>query len=71
MKTIIELDSQQLNTVIAALRHYQESGQGYPSFRSDWILDLATNGYAETPLSTKDIDILCEHINTSKKGESK
>ena len=66
MKTIIELDSQQLNTVIAALHYYQESGQGHPSNRSDWIHDLATNGYAETSLSTKDIDILCEHINTSK-----
>ena len=59
----INVDSQEFNTILAALRFYQENDQGTPSSRSDAIHDLATNGDAEVSLDNDAIDGLCERIN--------
>lgn len=67
MKTIIALDSQDGATVLAALRYYQQNGQGDPSNRSDAIHDIATgmaDGMLEcVSLDDAGIDALCERIN--------
>lgn len=60
--TKIELDQQELNTVLAALRFYQENGQGDPYNRSDAIHEIATFD-DETSMDADGIDALCEKIN--------
>lgn len=67
MKTIIAFDRAELATVLAALRYYQQNGQGEPANRSDAIHDIAT-GMAEgmqecVSLDDAAIDTLCERIN--------
>lgn len=54
---------QQLNTILAALRFYQQQGQGTPSNRSDEIHDIATNGDCDISLDDSGIDELCEALN--------
>ena len=44
-KLRIRLDSQDVNTIVAALTYYLESGQGEPSQRTDEIHNLATGDY--------------------------
>ena len=56
---------QEFHTILAALRFYQERGQGEPDKRSVSIEDLATNGGQVTALDTEAIDRLCERINTT------
>ena len=51
------------NTIMAALRYYQEKGQGEPSNRSDAIHDLATGGDEDISLNDEGIDDLCERLN--------
>lgn len=51
-------------TVIAALRFYQEHGQGEPANRSDATHDLATNcGEVFSSLDDEGIDTLVERLN--------
>lgn len=50
-------------TVLAALRFYQEKGQGDPANRSDDIHDLATAGDTVISLDEFGIDELCEDLN--------
>jgi hypothetical protein len=53
------------NTILAALRFYQESGMGEPANRSDAVHDLATNDNADISYDDGDIDDLCERVNTA------
>lgn len=66
------LEDAEINTILAALRYYQEKGQGNPSRRSDAIHDIAIGGDWEnnTSLDADEIDILCEKINTGFKVAS-
>jgi hypothetical protein len=57
------LTFEELSTILAALRFYQEKGQGDPANRSDEIHDLATSGDEVTSLDDAGIDALCERIN--------
>ena len=58
-----QIDGQDLNTILAALRFYQEHGQGEPSNRSEAIHDIATNGGDAISMDDAGIDDLCERIN--------
>jgi hypothetical protein len=58
----------ELHTILAALRFYQEHGQGEPANRSDWIDDLATNGGDVISLDDDGIDQLCQRLNTEGEG---
>lgn len=51
------------NTILAALRSYQERGMGEPDNRSDAIHDIATNGGEDISYDAGDIDDLCERVN--------
>ncbi|NRC54187.1 hypothetical protein [Neoaquamicrobium sediminum] len=57
------LDAQELATVLAALRFYQESGMGDPGNRSNAIHEIATNGDSVVSLDADAIDALCERLN--------
>lgn len=59
------LNDQDLATVLAALRFYQESGMGDPDNRSDMIHDIATNGDTVISMDADGIDDLCARLNTS------
>jgi hypothetical protein len=52
------------NTILAALRFYQERGMGEPDNRSDAIHDIATNGGEDISYDDGDIDDLCERVNS-------
>ena len=62
-QTIISVDAAELATILAALRFYQQEGQGEPSNRSDSIHDIATDGDTQISLDSDGIDVLCERIN--------
>jgi hypothetical protein len=58
------LHSDELATVLAALRYYQQQGMGDPFNRSEDIHDIATNGgEVFSSLDDEGIDKLCESIN--------
>lgn len=63
MFTIEHITDQQFHTIIAALRFYQQMGQGDPDNRSDWIHELATNSGEVISLDDEGIDDLVEYIN--------
>ncbi len=54
-----------LNTILAALRYYQENGQGDPANRSDDIQSIACPTADDTSLDADGIDELCEAIKFS------
>ncbi|EMG2119824.1 hypothetical protein V4Z64_006351 [Pseudomonas aeruginosa] len=54
------------NTILAALRYYQEQGMGEPENRSDSIQDIATNGGDEESLNEWGIEELCQSINDAE-----
>lgn len=54
------------NTILGALRFYQEKGMGEPANRSDAIHDIATNGGEDVSYDAADIDDLCERINVAQ-----
>lgn len=56
--------TEEFNTILAALRFYQESGMGDPFNRSGAIHDIATNGGEDISLDYDAIDALCERLNT-------
>jgi len=58
----LTLDKSQVNTVLAALRYYQQHGQGDPCNRSLAIHDIAVDG-DEISLDASGIDELCEYLN--------
>lgn len=53
----IEITPQELGTILAALRLYQDGW-------SLGIQEIATNGGAYEALNRREIDLLCERINT-------
>lgn len=57
------LNSQDRNTILAALRYYQSRGMGEPGNRSDEIHDIATNGDTDISMDSDGIDELCQRIN--------
>ncbi|MBR9765914.1 MAG: hypothetical protein GYB53_20945 [Rhodobacteraceae bacterium] len=57
------LSAQELATILAALRFYQQCGMGNPENRSDPIHDIATNGGTVLDLDGDEIDQLCEKLN--------
>jgi hypothetical protein len=64
-KLLLRISLRELNTVLAALRFYQEQGQCDSAKRSESIGDVATNGGHTQALTGNEIDELCERINTS------
>lgn len=59
------LSREQHATMLAALRFYEEKGQGNPANRSDAIHDIATNGDDVVSLDDGGIDELIEHLQFS------
>lgn len=66
MTTTLQLDDQEIATILAALRYYQENGQGDPMNRSDRIHDIATDMERTISLDSDGIDELCERLNTGE-----
>lgn len=64
-KYTISVEPDELNTILAALRYYQQSGMGEPSNRPDWLQEIACPDDDATSLSDSEIDRLCEEINCS------
>lgn len=62
------LDAQELATVLAALRYYQQAGMGEPGNRSIDIHDIATDGDTVVSLDDQGIDELCERLNLGEVG---
>jgi hypothetical protein len=62
---LIQINTTDKATILAALRFYQENGQGDPDNRSDAIHGIATGGSDDdvTSLDAEGIDELCERIN--------
>ncbi|MBT9385488.1 hypothetical protein KM176_16560 [Pseudooceanicola sp. CBS1P-1] len=58
------LSEQELATVLAALRFYQEKGMGDPENRSDAIHEIATDCGSCISLDASGIDDLCEKLNS-------
>lgn len=58
----MNLTNEQLATVLAALRFYQEGGLCDPAKRPVAIDDIATDGGTLVPLDAKGIDALCERL---------
>jgi hypothetical protein len=62
MKTITtHLSQRETATILAALRNYQ-----YDPPKNAWIADIASDGGSFDPLTLRDIDALCERINTER-----
>ncbi len=59
----ITVDEAEHATILAALRYYQENGQGDPSNRSDDIHAIAAPDHVMSSLDDDGIDALCERIN--------
>jgi hypothetical protein len=65
----LQVTGQEFHSILAALRYYQENGQGEPANRSDRIHDIATDGDEDISLDEAGIDELCERLNmTSTEG---
>jgi hypothetical protein len=58
LQGVPELDAAEVATVLAALRHYQADGYGYPTNRPDDIRDIATNDNYVISLDSNAIDEL-------------
>ncbi|WP_321820886.1 MULTISPECIES: hypothetical protein [unclassified Burkholderia] len=56
---------QDRNTILAALRFYQQHGMGEPANRSEAIHDIATNGGEDVSMNDAGIDELCERVNSA------
>jgi len=60
----VEIDERELGTILAALRHWQETSS------RDELLDIATNGGRFNPLTPGEVDAFCERINTKEAAVS-
>ncbi len=60
---LLEVTTAEFNTILGALRYYQENGMGEPSKRSDWIQEIVCPTADDTSLSADEIDALCERLN--------
>lgn len=61
----MQLAPDQLATVLAALRYYQQQGLGDPTLRPLAIHDIASNYDQIVSLDAQGIDELCEALNTA------
>lgn len=59
----MKLTNQERNTILAALRYYQDEGMCEPDNRSDDLHDIATNGNADISLDIEGVDALCVKLN--------
>lgn len=63
----IEIDERELGTILAALRHWQETSEGWEGglIVTEEIptSDIATDGGKFSALTPSEIDVLCERIN--------
>ena len=57
------LDGQEVATILAALRYYQEQGMGDPANRSAAIHEIATDGDNQISMDDEGVDALCEWMN--------
>lgn len=62
----MKLNTEELATVLAALRYYQEHGQCDPDNRSIDIHEIATGGDNLASLDVTGVDELCEHLNCNE-----
>ena len=62
------LSNEELNTVLAALRAYQNAGYGDPNNRPDSIQFIACPTIDDTSLDDAAIDELCERLNCEYQG---
>ena len=61
----MKLDLQEISTILAALRFWQEEGLADdPEKRSDALHDIATANDACVSMDSAGIDDLCEKVNT-------
>lgn len=67
----LKVHEEEYHTIIAALRYYQEGGQGDPFNRSDRIHDIATNVDEVTSLDDAGIDELIERLQFGDDAELK
>lgn len=63
--TTLQINDQQQATILAALRFYQQKGQGDPYNRSEEIHLIATNDDDVISLDDTGIDELCRLVNSS------
>jgi hypothetical protein len=66
----MNLDNQEVNTILAALRTYQAAGYGEPCNRPLPIHAIATDDDNEISMNAEAIDELCEKINCSEDLQS-
>lgn len=60
----LQFNSRELATVLAALRHYQESGFGDMTKLPERLAEIAVDGESNrVPLDDSEIDALCERLN--------
>jgi hypothetical protein len=67
--TVAHLTAPELATILAALRHYQQTGQGDPANRADMIHNIATDNGRLVSLDSSGIDDLCNRINIVGEAE--
>ncbi len=60
-----QLNEDERNTVLAALRWYQHSGMGELANRPEWLQDIVCPSEDATSLDLAGIDALCERLNRS------
>lgn len=61
-QTAVLVGDREQGTMLAALRHYQEFLRSGAS-AAPGLLDIASNAGQLTPLSTQEIEVLCEKVN--------
>ncbi len=60
---LLDVTRAEFNTILGALRFYQECGMGEPLNRSDRIQEIVCPDADDTSLSADEIDALCERLN--------
>jgi hypothetical protein len=63
MATQQSFDIRESSTLLAALRFYQDHFKNHTQDDQQALLDIATNSGEITPLSSEELDDLCERIN--------
>lgn len=58
----LQLEREDVGTILAALRYYQQNGQGNPESRDDAIHDIATGGGQFISRDDEGIDDLCHRL---------
>ncbi len=66
--TMLNVTDQEFDTILAALRFYQDKGMSEPANRPDWLQELACPTDNCTSLDNTGIDNLCESIKDQHNG---